>query len=50
MTTIGDKFSALGNSIINLVGTRADKNLSNITTTGENNIKNIAGGDTLTDR
>ena len=44
MTTIGDKFSALGTSIINLVGTRASKNMDNLSATGQANIAALAGG------
>ena len=44
MATIGDKFSQLGTSIINLVGTRASRNMDNLTTVGRANIATLASG------
>ena len=44
MATIGDKFSQLGTSIINLVGTRASRNIDNLTTVGKANIEALASG------
>lgn len=44
MTTIGDKFSQLGNSIINLVGTRASRDMNNLSKTGIDNIAALASG------
>lgn len=42
MTTINDKFNQLGTSIINIVGTRASKNLDNLSEIGLNNLVAIA--------
>ena len=39
---LADTITALGTSIINLVGTRAKTDLSNITTAGQNVIKSLA--------
>ena len=44
MATIGDKFSQLGTSIINLVGTRASRNMDNLSTVGRANIEALASG------
>ena len=44
MATIGDKFSQLGTSIMNLVGTRASRNMDNLTTVGRANIATLASG------
>ena len=41
---LADTITALGTSIINLVGTRAKTDLSNITTAGQNVIKSLASG------
>ena len=41
MTTIEDKFQQLGNSIINLVSTRASRNIDNLSTVGRTNLENI---------
>lgn len=41
---LADTITALGTSIINLVGTRSKTDLSNITTAGENVIKSLASG------
>lgn len=42
MTTIDDKFNQLGTSILNLVRTRASKNLDNLSEIGLNNLIDIA--------
>ena len=39
---LADTITALGTSIINLVGTRAKTDLSNITTAGQDVIKSLA--------
>ena len=41
---LADTITALGTSIINLVGTRSKTDLSNITTAGQNVIKSLASG------
>ena len=41
---LADTITALGTSIINLVGTRAKTDLSNITTAGQDAIKSLASG------
>ena len=41
---LADTITALGTSIINLVGTRAKTDLSNITTAGQDVIKSLASG------
>lgn len=42
MATIGERFNQLGASVLNLIGTRASRNMDNLSSLGKSNLQSIA--------